>query len=42
MDIKGKNVFITGASKGIGKCVMEALLVRGAKVSFFLLLSAID
>ena len=36
MEIEGKNVFITGASKGIGKSVAEALLVKKAKVNLLL------
>ena len=35
MEVKGKNVFITGASKGIGKSVAEALLVKKAKVNIY-------
>ncbi len=32
MDIKGKNVIITGASKGIGKAIAERLAAEGANI----------
>ena len=33
MDLKGKNILITGASKGLGKATAEMLIKAGANVA---------
>ena len=34
MKLKGKNVFLTGGSRGIGKFICNALASEGANVAF--------
>jgi NAD(P)-dependent dehydrogenase (short-subunit alcohol dehydrogenase family) len=33
LDLKGKNILITGASKGLGKATAEMLIKAGANVA---------
>ena len=33
LELKGKNAIITGASKGIGRCIAEALAEEGVNVA---------
>lgn len=35
MEIKGKKIIITGGAKGIGKCLVEKLLDKGAYIGIF-------
>jgi len=35
MEIEGKNFIVTGGAKGIGRCIVESLLEKGAQVGIF-------
>ncbi len=42
MDYAGKSCIVTGAARGIGRAITEALLQRGAKVLFVDVLWKVD